>query len=205
MINSISKFCNNGKNTGLLLIDMPTGSGKTYSVLEFIVQNYNKPEFAKKKIFFITTLKKNLPTAKLKEKFKKYGKEGDFDRVFLQIRSNEESILENLTENLEETIPDSITSLQEYKLLKSQCSLLKRLSGAGKEALSKDFRNSTEPKFRRKIQGMLRRAFPEKQARLRAVKTDDNWTWLGKLYPVVKSSATLFTRLFNKNIFMRIF
>lgn len=185
MIGSISKFCNNGKNTGLLLIDMPTGSGKTYSVLEFIVQNYNKPEFAKKKIFFITTLKKNLPTAELKEKFKDYGKEGDFDRVFLQIRSNEESILENLTENLEETIPDSITSLQEYKLLKNQCSLLKKLSGVGKEALSKDFRYSTEPKFRRKIQGMLKRTFPEKQARLRAVKSDNNWTWLGKLYPIV--------------------
>ena len=185
MINSISKFCNNGKNTGLLLIDMPTGSGKTYSVLEFIVHNYDKPEFTKKKLFFITTLKKNLPTAELKEKFKESGKESDFDRVFLQIRSNEESILENLSEKLEDTIPDSITCLQEYKLLKSQCSLLKKISGAGKEALSKDFRNSTEPKFRRKIQGMLKKAFQDKQARLHAVKTDDKWTWLGKLYPTV--------------------
>lgn len=185
MIDSISKFCQNGQNSGLLLIDMPTGSGKTHSVLEFIAQNYNKPEYADKKIFFITTLKKNLPTAELRAKIEKYGHKEDFEKIFLQIRSNEDFILENLTESLEESIPEAIANSQEYKLLKSQAFLLKNLSGAGKEALSKDFRNSTEPKFRRKIQGIMKKAFPNKQARLHAVKTDKSWMWLGKLYPTV--------------------
>lgn len=42
----------------MFLLDMPTGFGKTYSVLDFMVDNYDAPEFKDKKIFFVTTLKK---------------------------------------------------------------------------------------------------------------------------------------------------
>ena len=34
MFNSIKNFCEKGENTGLLLVDMPTGSGKTHAVSE---------------------------------------------------------------------------------------------------------------------------------------------------------------------------
>lgn len=37
----ISNFCKNKEN-GLFLLDMPTGFGKTYNVLEFIFENYNR-------------------------------------------------------------------------------------------------------------------------------------------------------------------
>ena len=36
MYNVIKDYCENGSETGLFLIDMPTGSGKTYHVLKYI-------------------------------------------------------------------------------------------------------------------------------------------------------------------------
>ena len=70
----IKQFCeNNKRDNGLLLIDMPTGMGKTYAVTKYIAENY---ENIKGKIIFITQLKKNLTTSKqiLKQlKIKKLG------------------------------------------------------------------------------------------------------------------------------------
>ena len=53
MKQAIVNFCK-AMDAGLFLLDMPTGFGKTYSVLDYA------PEFKDKKIFFVTTLKKNL-------------------------------------------------------------------------------------------------------------------------------------------------
>ena len=64
----ISNFCKNKEN-GLFLLDMPTGFGKTYNVLEFIFENYNREEYKNTNFFFITTLKKNLPFDELRERF----------------------------------------------------------------------------------------------------------------------------------------
>ena len=64
MKQAIVNFCKS-TDTGLFLLDMPTGFGKTYSVLDFMVDNYDAPEFKDKKIFFVTTLKKNLPDKEL--------------------------------------------------------------------------------------------------------------------------------------------
>jgi len=44
MKETIVKFCKAREN-GLFLLDMPTGFGKTYSVLEFIADNYDKEEY----------------------------------------------------------------------------------------------------------------------------------------------------------------
>ena len=59
MIELLNRYClDNKSNTGLLLLDLPTGTGKTYNVLRFI-KEYLKQNH-EKKIFFVTTLKKNL-------------------------------------------------------------------------------------------------------------------------------------------------
>lgn len=38
MYTAIKNYCNNGNNNGLFLLDMPTGYGKTYSVLKYIYE-----------------------------------------------------------------------------------------------------------------------------------------------------------------------
>ena len=57
MKQAIVNFCK-ATDTGLFLLDMPTGFGKTYSVLDFMVDNYDAAEFKDKKIFFVTLLRK---------------------------------------------------------------------------------------------------------------------------------------------------
>ena len=55
----IKNFCEDKQTSnGLLLIDMPTGAGKTYEVIHYIKELMEN--FPEKKIFFVTTLKKNL-------------------------------------------------------------------------------------------------------------------------------------------------
>lgn len=61
MKNIIKKFCEDKSlDNGLFLLDMPTGFGKTHNVLDYIFEISTNPNFDKK-IFFVTTLKKNLP------------------------------------------------------------------------------------------------------------------------------------------------
>ena len=70
MKEAMDKFCKSRDN-GLFLLDMTTGSGKTFNVIEFIAENYNKEEYKDSKFFFITNLKKNLPFDELKKHFVK--------------------------------------------------------------------------------------------------------------------------------------
>lgn len=56
MKEAMDKFCKSREN-GLFLLDMTTGSGKTFNVLEFIAENYNKEEYKDSKFFFITNLR----------------------------------------------------------------------------------------------------------------------------------------------------
>ena len=95
MKESIEKFCQ-AKENGLFLLDMPTGFGKTYSVLEFIADNFDKPEYKDVKFFFVTTLKKNLPFEKLKGHFAQRGKEREFDRLCMKIDANADAVINNL-------------------------------------------------------------------------------------------------------------
>ena len=48
------------KKNGLLVVVMPTGSGKTYSANNFMADSALDPAFTRK-IFYLTTQRKNLP------------------------------------------------------------------------------------------------------------------------------------------------
>ena len=45
--------------------------------------------------------------------------------------------------------------------------------------------NDAESAFRAEITRQLKRNFPNKQARLKAIRTNSNWKWIGQLYPAV--------------------
>lgn len=124
MKQAIVNFCKS-TDTGLFLLDMPTGFGKTYSVLEFMVDYYDSPEFKDKKIFFVTTLKKNLPDKELREHFAKRGKADDYDKYCLRIEANADMVVEKLDELYRaRKIPAAITMKQEFKDLHGSVKLL---------------------------------------------------------------------------------
>ncbi|MEI6331446.1 MAG: DEAD/DEAH box helicase family protein, partial [Pseudanabaena sp. ELA645] len=91
----LHKYCTQS-HQGLFLLSMPTGFGKTYSVLDFIYKNYRDFANQGRKIFFVTNLKKNLPLQDLEERFKKEGCQEDFAKHVLLIDSNSDSVIENL-------------------------------------------------------------------------------------------------------------
>lgn len=197
MFNTIHNYCYNGQNNGLLLLDMPTGSGKTYNVLNYIFKESIKEENKNKKFFFITTLKKNLPVKELEERFAKAGMSTYFKEKCLFIDSNADNVLDTFTEELEGNIPYEIKKTEEYKTFKSDITFLQNQKDpALKDYLAKireNFSRRTEPEFRRYIQKLLQSEFSTIQERLHALKTNAKWQWLGVLYPAA------FTR--DKQIF----
>ena len=86
MFQVIKDFCESERKSGLLLLDAPTGSGKTYQVCKYIHEALKRDREAgvNRKYFFITTLKKNLPdTGELRRVFSEAGDDALFDEAVL--------------------------------------------------------------------------------------------------------------------------
>ncbi len=191
MIEILKNYCN--AQNGLLLFDPPTGSGKTYSVLKWIFENYKTHCREGRKIFFITNLKKNLPIEDLKtQHFQANGKLADFNKHVLFLDANTGFVLENL-DSIKNEIPEYFKKQQAYKNLKSQVRLVNNLRATNKfkdvlKTAENELRNKHEREFRRRIELYLKEHYPNKRERLKAIKTNDDLKWIGKLYPSVFSS-----------------
>ena len=85
---------NSESQSGLMLLPLTTGSGKTHHVLEYIADLLKRNR--EQKVFFITTQKKNLLIDKLREMYKG----DDFDARVLRIQSLMDCVKENLTDEL---------------------------------------------------------------------------------------------------------
>ncbi|MBD2504403.1 hypothetical protein [Anabaena azotica] len=180
----LNQYCKQD-NSGLLLLSMPTGFGKTYSVINFINSNYKEFAKQKRKILFITNLKKNLPIDELKKRFIENGNEEDFERYVLFIDSNADTVINNLL-NIDDQIPDKFKK-ETYLQLKKDIELLQNyeIPSTFKERIKIDIRKSLEPAFRDLIKKTLAAEFSTKKARLSAIKTNQDYQWIEKLYPAV--------------------
>lgn len=191
MIKILNNHCNT--ENGLLLFDPPTGSGKTYNVLKWIFENYKQYCKEGRKIFFITNLKKNLPVDDLKNDFFiKNKKAKDFYNHVLFLNSNSGFVLDNF-ETVKDEIPEYFSKLSVYWNLKNQVELINRYNDTGsfKDILKKaknELRIKQEPEFRKRIELYLKENYANKRDRIKAIKTDKDLQWIGKLYPSVFSS-----------------
>ncbi|MBQ8928376.1 MAG: hypothetical protein IJ055_08925 [Oscillospiraceae bacterium] len=194
MYQAIKTYCESGGSAGLFLMDMPTGFGKTYSVLRYIFDACQLEENRERRYFFITPLKKNLPIQELRAHFEQAGKLSQFEEKFLFIDSNSESVLTHFTEALAREIPLPITKTEEFQRFRQEVQFLQtqRLKRPNDPALRQmakgietSFRERTEPAFRRMLTGILARRFAGVRERLEAVRTDPDWKWVGVLYPAV--------------------
>ncbi len=176
MLELLNRYClDNTKDTGLLLLDMPTGTGKTYNVLQFIKsylrQNHDK------RIFFVTTLKKNLddPYNELLDNLKE---EPNLCDAVFRVLSNKEHAIKVFKNIQKEIRIKEIRSSEEFK---NFYALIK----AGVE--DPDAFGDIERNFRYLISKTLSRKFRKKSEKLNAIKNDKDWKWVGELYPVVFS------------------
>lgn len=181
----LGQYCLDDNANGLLLLSMPTGFGKTYDVLSFIYENYQRFADQNRKIIFVTNLKKNLPYNELRERFKADNKEDAYDKHVLFIDSNSKTLIKNLL-YLDPYIPDNF-KMGVYPLLTKYIEILN--SGSFDKNVVSSFKdeieNNLEPAFRRSIADDLHRNFDSKKKRLDAIKNDPDYQWIGKLYPAV--------------------
>ena len=191
MYNVIKRYCENENTNGLMLLDMPTGSGKTYSVVKYIYDAVQDPNI-KRKFFFITTLKKNLPVDELKKHFEQSGNLLQFQEKFLMVDSNFESVITGFTTNVKKSIPTDIKKSDEYKTLEQYVGLVTALRQEKKTSLrgaiiaaEDSLRKDVEPRFRRMLQDLLSKKFRTVEERIQAIKTDKDWQWVAELYPSV--------------------
>lgn len=186
MYRCISDFTQNQRENGLLLLDMPTGFGKTYSVIRYIANFIADENNKGKKIFFLTTLKKNLPLDELKEQLGNMGLAHLFEERVLKLESNVDTAINNYASNMLNDIPDDIRRSEEFKNYKADVEFLQSNSNPDfARSVRNNFNNNTERIFRKYLQTVLSAKFANADDRLYAIKTDSAWQWIGKLYPSV--------------------
>jgi hypothetical protein len=175
MLKLLNRYCLDDKNdTGLLLLDMPTGTGKTYSVIQFI-KHYLK-ENNEKKIFFVTTLKKNLDDP-YKDLMDALEDDKSLQDTVFRVLSNREYAIKQFAKVKDNIKQSEIKNSNEYK----------SFNALNTVNVGADAYGDVELKFRKLIGSVLSRYFRTKKDKLNAIKNDKDWQWIGELYPVVFS------------------
>lgn len=161
------------KKSGLLLIDYPTGVGKTHNAITYMEMHRDDET-----IFFITPLKKNLFDAydKLKKRIKD---KKWFDANVILLKSNFDSICENILE-IDNDEEDVLLGKDSFKSLRNGIKIFKDTKNDSlKEIIERD-----EKRFRNDVEQYLRK-YESKKEKYRCIK--ENHPWLIKLYPGIES------------------
>ena len=184
MYKSMSDFLQSEKRGGLLLVDPNTGSGKTYCACQVIfdyVHNQKQP----KKIYFTTTLLKNLPENELKAAYEN-NKNPNFKNEVLFIKSNEDFVKDNLP-NV--NVPEKYQTDEYLKIKKwietvgSESSL--KSSQFVKDEIKKQLRDA-EVQFRKFLHKIIEKEIKgtAEQKKI-AIRNDKRYKWIGEIYPTV--------------------
>lgn len=193
MYDIIKKYVENDNDNGLLLIDMPTGSGKTYSAIQFIYNSCLNANNKDRKYIFVTTLKKNLPIGDLEARFKENNQQQLYKEKVLLIDSNMESVVEGWSSEVESMIPYEIKKCDEYKRFKDDLEFVKRQRNENcsyelrsfVSSIETNLREKSEPRFRKIVSEYLSKDYKKVEEKIYAIKTDKKWQWVSKLYPAV--------------------
>ncbi|MBE6361624.1 MAG: hypothetical protein E7059_09270, partial [Treponema bryantii] len=185
------------QNYGLLLIPLPTGAGKSYTVFSFI-HNVIIQKKTTQKILFVTSLKKNLQIDELRIKFTE-AEQSIFDEKVLLLKSNLDFVLDNW-DLVDKEIPYGIKEFNEYKKLNAAIRYCKDMEDNTHfrknfqiletvKTKKDDIKDTFEPNFRKRIKSFINEHVPPKagyKVKLTFVKS--KMPWLLKLYPQILSN-----------------
>lgn len=187
MQGAVTRFVEDKKN-GLMLLEMPTGSGKTYQTRKIIGQ-YIRGEILQDvpSIFYISPLIKNVNDIynEIREDLK-----DDlelFNANVLRLYPNAECVVKYL-ETIENKLPFLITNKKSFKELKQQVDLYNQVSNHGEirnsttEAYLNNIRKTYEPPFRRDVVKELEKSCKTKRERKKKLKSKE-FFWIKDLYP----------------------
>ena len=201
MKESLKTFLSNGRDHGLYVIEMPTGSGKTYNVAKFI-HDYLEGKYDSLKnprIFYLTPQRKNVQSAleEVKEQFR--GEEGAWQRFYndsiLLIQANVTSVIDHI---LDSNPDDEFSKTEPYRLLRNKVKVLKEQQDfiKGQSGFTPDLTSETEeiirqtlePNFRRKVEDIISKWTDCKSEKAKISRIKTKHKWLLDLYPAILTS-----------------
>lgn len=183
---AVEKFVK-AKENGLCLIDMPTGTGKTYLTCK-ILGGFIRGEILQdvKTIIYLTPQKKNIDDI-FNELRKDFSENLPFfDANVLRIYANYESVLEKFLD-LHSQMPDAIQNRQSCKDLKKQIEFYK---GLEKQNIPKEILEGTLTEIRKNYEVAFRRDLSEELSKIAKTVRDKkrklnskDYSWVKELYP----------------------
>jgi len=193
------------KEKGLSIIEVPTGRGKTYNVLVWIVKYMKacrEKSIKPRNIFFITTQIKNLPYEDLRDLYKD---DQMFKKEVMQIHKNVEFFLKDDFVEIDNEIERIIKEWDEYDNLIIAIEKLNRIKKANKkyqvyqksdqEEAERDV-SEAESGFRyaltkfleiesKKLDITIPENIEDEELYKRSFLIDTKYQWIRKLYPAV--------------------
>lgn len=166
------------QNKGLLLLDMPTGSGKTYSIVDYIATYIDTFKDSGRKIIFITPLKKNLPIDELKNRLTVHSKDEFFDQEVLLVQSTIDAFIGHFA-SCEYYIKNMFPDFDCYTVNES----LKGLKNQALKTILESLISRKAAELSKLISLSLRDRFATTEDRIKAIQTEQKWQWVAKLFP----------------------
>ncbi len=188
MKGAVKAFVESRQNrNGMFLIDMPTGTGKTYGTINILEDYIKGKSFTDiPKIFYITPLIKNIDEVieDLKKRFK-----NDlelFNSSVLKLPANYECVVEHL-EEVDNEIPQTIKRKNSYTSLLNQVILYNKLrkenfSESNLSSILNEIRTTYEPEFRLDLKNEINNNLKTEKERISRLNQKE-YIWVKKLYP----------------------
>lgn len=187
----LDKYCAHEK--GLFLLNLPTGFGKTYEVLQYLLRHQDEDRL----FYFVTNLKKNLPHEELREFFREKGFGNEFDEKVIFIDGTSEKVIDNI---VKVELPDDVKRWDETKALKKKATLVSSYRKSAHKSqqqteankiVTEEIRTELEPAFRSKLINYIERkaSFQGKYTppRAKLIWVERDAPWIIDLYPSVMS------------------
>ena len=183
---AVEKFVE-AKQNGLCLIDMPTGTGKTFLTRK-ILGGYIRKEILQdvETIIYLTPQKKNIDDIfdALRKDFS--DNPSIFDSSALRIYANYENVLEKFMD-IYDKIPHQLQNRQSCKELKRQIELYNELKNSN---VPKDILDGTLAEIRKHYEVAFRKDISEELSKIARTKPEKNrklnsseYAWIRELYP----------------------
>lgn len=185
---AVRSFVESRKNrNGLFLVDMPTGSGKTYGTIN-ILEDYIRGKCFNDvpKMFYITPLIKNIDEV-LEDLKKRFIDNYElFDSNVLKLPANYECVVEHL-EAVEKEIPQSLKRKKSFQALLNQVKLYNKLHNENYldsylATILNEIRTSYEPDFRLDLKNEINNNLKTEKERVARLNQKE-YAWVKKLYP----------------------